>query len=140
MKKSERLISIARDEITQDLLDANVIFEIDRKVDADIRRLFNEKKIIPTCVECQQGLTLSKSIYDRHFFRHLPNHSYCLLSDNSLTPQQQNDYIDIIRINESDRHKLLKNKIGKLISTVEGIDKSSIAIDNKFIFRNETRL
>lgn len=139
MKKSERLISIARDEITQDLLDANVIFEIDRKVDADIRRLFNEKKIIPTCVECQQGLTLSKSIYDRHFFRHLPNHSYCLLSDNSLTPQQQNDYIDIIRINESDRHKLLKNKIGKLISTVEGIDKSSIAIDNKFIFRNEEK-
>lgn len=136
MKKSERLISLARDKITQNLLDANVIFEINRTVDSDIRRLISEKKIIPICVECEQSLALSKSIYDRHFFKHLPKHSYCLLSDNSLTPQQQNEYIEIIKINESDRHKHLKNRIGNLISTVEGVDKSSVAIDNKFIFRN----
>ncbi|SIS60815.1 hypothetical protein SAMN05421786_101468 [Chryseobacterium ureilyticum] len=136
MKKSERLISLARDKITLNLLDANVIFEINRTVDSDIRRLIGEKKIIPICVECEQGLALSKSIYDRHFFKHLPKHSYCLLSDNSLTPQQQNEYIEITKINESDRHKQLKNRIGNLISTVEGVDKSSIAIDNKFIFRN----
>ena len=136
MKKSERLISLARDKITLNLLDANVIFEINRTVDSDIRRLIGEKKIIPICVECEQGLALSKSIYDRHFFKHLPKHSYCLLSDNSLTPQQQNEYIEITKINESDRHKHLKNRIGNLISTVEGVDKSSIAIDNKFIFRN----
>lgn len=136
MKKSERLISLARDKITQNLLDANVIFEINRTVDSDIRRLIGEKKIIPICVECEQGLALSKSIYDRHFFKHLPKHSYCLLSDNSLTPQQQNEYIEITKINESDKHKDLKNRIGYLISTVEGVDKSSIAIDNKFIFRN----
>ncbi len=95
MKKSERLISLARDKITQNLLDANVIFEINRTVDSDIRRLISEKKIIPICVECEQSLALSKSIYDRHFFKHLPKHSYCLLSDNSLTPQQQNDILKL---------------------------------------------
>lgn len=139
MKKSERLISISRDQVTGNLLDANVIFEINRTVDSDIRRLINEKKIIPICVECEQGLALSKSVYDRHFFKHLPKHSYCLLSDNSLTPQQQNEYIEIIKITESDRHKHLKNRIGNLISTLEGVDKSSIAIDNKFIVRNEEK-
>jgi len=136
MKKSERLISLARDKITQNLLDANVIFEINRTVGSEIRRLISEKKIIPICVECEQSLALSKSIYDRHFFKHLPKHSYCLLSDNSLTPKQQNEYIEITKINESDRHKHLKNRIGNLISTVEGVDKNSVAIDNKFIFRN----
>ena len=139
MKKSVRLISIARDKISGDILDANILFEENRKVDSEIRRLINEKKITPVCVECEQHLTISKSIYDRHFFRHLPKHSYCLLSDNSLSPQQQSDYIHIIKNNESERHKYLKNRIGNLLSSVEGVDKSSIAIDSKFIFRNEEK-
>lgn len=140
MKKSVRLISIARDKISGDILDANILFEENRKVDSEIRRLINEKKIIPVCVECEQNLGISKSIYDRHFFRHLPKHSYCLLSDNSLTPQQQSEYIQIIKNNESERHKYLKNKIGNLLSSVEGVDNNSISIDSRFIFRdNEKR-
>lgn len=139
MKKSERLIRIARDKISGDILDAKIIFEESRKVDSEIRKLLNEKKINPICVECEQGLTISKSIYDRHFFKHLPKHSYCLLSDNSLTPQQQNEYIEIIKNKESDRHIYLKNRIGSLISRVEDVDKTSIAIDKKFIFRNEEK-
>lgn len=138
MKKNNRLISIARDKISGILLDANLLFA-NSKDGSDIRRLVNEKAILPACVECDQDLTISKSIYDRHFFRHLPKHSYCLLSDNTLTPEQQNEYIDIIKINESERHKYLKNRIGNLLTTVQGIDINSIEIDSKFIIRNEEK-
>lgn len=139
MKNNERLISIARDSITGNLLDANVIFEVNRTADSDIRRQVNEKKIVPICVECEQKLTVSKSSYDRHFFRHFPKHSFCSLSDNSLTPQELNEYIQIKINNESARHKYLKNKIGNLLHSVEGIDKDSISIDSKYIIKNEER-
>ena len=50
MKKSERLIRIARDKISGDILDAKIIFEESRKVDSEIRKLLNEKKIYSTLI------------------------------------------------------------------------------------------
>lgn len=136
---SDRLINIAKDKNTGEILNANELFDNKKTHSFEIRKEFNEGKIKPICLECEQELTISHSKFDRLFFRHLPNHSSCILSNNSLTPKEQKEYFEILKIRESDRHKSLKNKIGNLLLTVKGIDKNSINIDNKFIIKNGER-
>jgi competence CoiA-like predicted nuclease len=63
-----------------------------------------------------------------------------ILADGQLSSQEHEKFTEIFKSKESDRHKQLKNKIGKLLHKVAGVDKASIAIDNKFIIRgNEKR-
>lgn len=139
MKKGERLINTARDKFSNNLLHAVELFDNNKTESFRVRKDFNEQKINPVCVECGQDLTISPSIYDRLFFRHLPNHNYCLLSSNSLTPQQQREYFEIIKSRESLRHLELKNKIGNLLTQINEVDKNSIFIDNKYIIKNGER-
>jgi hypothetical protein len=57
-----------------------------------------------------------------------------------LSPHEQESFNRILIAKESPRHKELKNKIGNLLEKVDGVDKNSITIDNKFIIRdNEKR-
>ena len=129
---NDRLINIARDKSTERILYAN-------ELTYDTRLKFNEGLIVPICLECGQVLSISRSIYDRHFFKHLPNHSFCLLSSNFLSPKEQKEYLEILEIKESDRHKELKNKIGNYLINVNGVEKESVNIDNKFIIKNNEK-
>lgn len=127
-----RLINVAKDKITGKLLYADDLFENTTKTESfAVRKDYNDDKLEPTCLECEQDLTIAHSKYDRNYFRHLPYHSYCLLSDNSLSPKEQREYLDIASHRESDRHKYLKNRIGNLLSTEQNV--SNINIDSKYI-------
>lgn len=127
-----RLINIAKDKITGKLLYADDLFENSTKIESfAIRKDYNDDKLEPACLECEQDLAIAHSKYDRNYFRHLPYHSHCILSDNSLSPKDQKDYIEIAKQRESDRHKYLKNRIGNLLSEEQNV--SNINIDNKYI-------
>ena len=127
-----RLINIAKDKITGKLLYADDLFENSTKIESfAIRKDYNDDKLKPACLECEQNLAIAHSKYDRNYFRHLPNHSYCILSDNSLSPKDQKEYIEIATLRESDRHKYLKNRIGSLLYEEQNV--SNINIDSKYI-------
>lgn len=133
-----RLINVAKDKITGKLLYADDLFENTTKTESfEVRKDYNDDKLEPACLECEQDLTIAHSKYDRNYFRHLPYHSYCLLSDNSLSPKEQREYIDIASQRESDRHKYLKNRIGNLLSTEQNV--SNINIDSKYITTENER-
>lgn len=135
---SGRLINIARDKITGKLLDANILFDQSKKTESfEVRKEFNQDELAPVCLECEQELTIAHSKYDRNYFRHLPYHSYCLLSDNSLSAKEQNEYIEITKQRESNRHKYLKNQIGSLLALDANI--SNINIDSRYILTDTTK-
>jgi hypothetical protein len=135
MRQYQRLIKIAIDKLSGETLDGDEIF--DKKKDAfEIRKKYHKKELLPICCECDQDLTVSGSKNDRIHFKHKPQHSYCILTDGNISPEEHEKFTEILRLKESERHKQLKNKIGNLLHKVDGVDKSSIAIDNKFIIRN----
>lgn len=139
MGKYERSIKIAFDKLSGEILDAEKVFDITKNA-FEIRRQYHEKNLVLSCCECEQDLMVSGSKYDRLHFKHKPGHDYCILSDGQLSPEEHEIFTKILKSKESDRHKELKKKIGSLLYNVEGIDRSSIAIDNRFIIRgNEKR-
>lgn len=138
MGRYERSIKIAFDKVSGEILDADKVF--DKKKDAfEIRRLFHEGKLNLSCCECEQDLNVSGSKYDRLHFKHKPKHNFCILADGNLSPREHEGFTSILKSKESDRHRELKNKIGLLLSKVDGVDINSIAIDNKFIIRDEEK-
>ena len=134
----ERTIKYALDKISGEILDADKIFK--HKPEGFEVRKDNALDLYElTCLECKQELTVSSSKYDRLHFKHLPNHDYCCLSDLDLTPDDIDKFNKALIAKESDRHIELKNKIAKRLSLVEGVDISSITIDNKFIIKGTER-
>lgn len=134
MGQYDRSIKIAFDKTSGEILDADEVFDI--KTDAfEIRRKYHEKNLVLSCCECEQDLMVSGSKYDRLHFKHKPGHSYCILADGRLTPQEHELFSKILKSKESDRHKELKSRIGELLKSVKGIDINSIAIDKKFIIK-----
>lgn len=134
MGRYDRSIKIAFDKTSGEILEADEVFDI--KTDAfEIRKKYHEKNLALSCCECEQDLMVSGSKYDRLHFKHKPGHSYCILADGQLTPQEHERFTKILIAKESDRHKELKNKIGELLKSINGVDLNSIAIDNKFIVK-----
>lgn len=138
MGRYDRSIKIAFDKTSGEILEADEVFDI--KTDAfEIRKKYHEKNLALSCCECEQDLMVSGSKYDRLHFKHKPGHSYCILADGQLTPQDHERFTEILIAKESDRHKELKNKIGELLKSVNGVDLNSIAIDNKFIVKQNSK-
>jgi hypothetical protein len=134
MGRYDRSIKIAFDKTSGEILEADEVFDI--KTDAfEIRKKYHEGNLILSCCECEQDLMVSGSKYDRLHFKHKPGHGYCILADGKLTPQEHERFTEILKAKESDRHKELKNKIGELLKSVKGVDLGSIAIDDKFIIK-----
>lgn len=134
MGRYDRSIKIAFDKTSGEILEADEVFDI--KTEAfEIRKRYHEKNLILSCCECEQDLMVSGSKYDRLHFKHKPGHGYCILADGKLTPQEHEQFTEILKSKESDRHKVLKNKIGELLKSVKGVDLDSIAIDDKFIIK-----
>ncbi|HEX7356284.1 MAG TPA: DUF6035 family protein [Ignavibacteriaceae bacterium] len=132
--KYERKIKVAFDKISGEYLEAEQVFD-DKKDGFLIRKKFHKNDIELYCCECEQQLNVSTSKYDNLHFKHQPNAKYCLLKD-SLTAEELEEFNLIFKSKESQRHKDLKNKIGNSLKQVNGIEISSIAIDNKIILRN----
>lgn len=127
----ERTIKEAFDKLSGEILKADDIF--DKAKDAFlVRKQFHKNEIELYCLECQQKLNVSTSKYDRLHFKHNPNADYCLLKDGKLSPDESEKIYAIYRSKESERHKFLKNQIGKQLSLLG--DVSNVQIDDKFIF------
>lgn len=138
MGRYDRSIKIAFDKTSGKLLEADEVFDI--TTDAfEIRKKYHEKNLILSCCECEQDLMVSGSKYDRLHFKHKPGHSYCILADGRLTPQEHEQLTEILKAKESDRHKELKNKIGEHLKSVKGVELDSISIDAKFIIKENDK-
>ena len=139
MAQYERSIKVAFDKVSGEILDAEEVFDT-KKNAFDIRKQYHEGKINLSCRECEQDLAISGSKYDRLHFKHKQRHDYCIFANGNLSPKDIECFNNILKSKESERHKELKNKIGKLLLTVDGVDVNSISIDNRFIVReNEKR-
>lgn len=137
MSRYERLIKIAVDKVSGEIFDADEVFH--KTKDAfEIRRKYHNQEFLPVCCECDQDLTVSDSKRDRLHFKHKPGHSYCFLTDDTISPQEHEKVLEVLR-RESERHKQLKNRIGSLLQKIDGVDEVSIAIDNKFIIRGDEK-
>lgn len=140
MGKYKRSIDVAFDQISEKVLYAEKLFEDSQKDAFEIRRLYQHRDLKLLCLECGQELSVSGSKYDRLHFKHKPGHSYCVLSDeNALSKDEHEKLTKILVAKESERHIELKNKIGVLLREVDGVDKDSIFIDNRFIVRGNER-
>lgn len=138
MSRNERSIKSAFDKSSGEILEADKVFQ-NSNDPFEIRRLYHAKEIQLSCLECEQDLAVSDSKYNRLYFKHKPGHSYCILSDGNLTPKEQDVFNRILVAKESERHIELKTKIGRLLKDVDGVDTSSISIDNKFIVRGDKK-
>jgi competence CoiA-like predicted nuclease len=134
MKAYDRSIKIAVDKLTGELLNADEVFK-NRPEGFEYRKEFARDKLDPHCLECDQRLIISTSLYDRIHFRHEPNSGDCLLKNPEISPGEIQLICDVLKAKESPRHKFLKNKIGNSLKEVEGIDSKSISIDSNFIVR-----
>lgn len=140
MVRTERLIKIAFDKSTAEIVHASDLFD-ESKVDSfAIRKEFQSGNNSWSCCECGQDLNISVSRYDRLYFKHKFPHDFCILTDGNMSPKEQENFARILVAKESDRHKELKNKIGSLLRAVPGVDTANISVDAKFIIRdNEKR-
>lgn len=132
--KYDRRIKVAFDKISGEYIEADQVFD-DKKDGFAIRRQFHRNEIELYCCECEQQLNVSTSKYDNLHFKHQANANYCLLKD-VLTSIELEEFNLIFKSKESQRHKELKNKIGNSLKEVNGIEVSSITIDNKVIVRD----
>jgi len=130
----ERSIKIAFDKISGKVLEANEIFD-NKKDGFVVRKQFHKNEVELFCCECGQILNVSTSKYDRLHFKHQPNANYCILKEGKLSPEETEKFTKILYAKESKRHIDLKNKIADRLVVVKGVDKQSIAVDNKFIIR-----
>jgi competence CoiA-like predicted nuclease len=139
MARHDRLIKLAYDTLSDKTLNADELFGVTKSA-FEVRKQFHQNKFELHCKECDQQLEISTSKYDRLHFKHVKGATYCILKDEDLSPEEREKFTLNLTFKESDRHKFLKNKIGELLTQTNGIDVSSIAVDNKFIVReNEKR-
>ncbi|MEO9851889.1 MAG: DUF6035 family protein [Reichenbachiella sp.] len=135
MARFERSIKIAFDKLSGEILKADEVFEKPKDAFA-VRRQFHKNDVELYCCECEQKLNVSTSKYDRLHFKHQIGSDYCILKDGNLTPEQIEQFNNILYSKESPRHKELKQKIADRLYKTEGIITSSIAVDNKFIIKD----
>lgn len=138
MGRFERSIKVALDKISGEVIEADQVFDTPRN-GFEVRKQFHRDEVELYCCECAQKLNVSTSKFDRLHFKHGPGHDYCTLSEGKLTAEEQEEFTQVYLIKETPRHKELKNKIGHALSKTEGVDLSSIAIDNKFIFNGKDK-
>ncbi|ELY2011094.1 hypothetical protein SL057_002151 [Flavobacterium psychrophilum] len=132
----ERSIKFALDKTTGQIIDADEVF-YDRLIGFDLRKKYNRDEITPFCLECENQYSVSSSKLDRLHFKHIPTDEYCILKDENLSPKVREEFYEIYKSKESERHKFLKNRIGSTLSQVAGV--SEIYIDNKFIFNGKEK-
>ncbi|MGQ8870423.1 DUF6035 family protein [Myroides sp. TSA_177.3] len=135
MSKQERSIDYVYDNEEKRIIDLNETIT-SQKDGFEIRNQYNSNTIRFTCVECGQNLVCANSSKDKVYFRHLPQATYCVLSDSELL-NPDNNLLEAYKISaickESPRHKELKHKIGQLLMKEPFVDPGSIDIDSKFI-------
>ena len=132
----DRSIKFALDKTTGQIIDAEDVFD-DRITGFELRKKYNRDEITPYCLECDNQYSVSSSKYDRLHFKHNPTDDYCILKDENLSPKVKEEFYNIYKSKESERHKYLKTKIGFALSKVEGV--SEIYVDNKFIFSEKDK-
>src|ERR1035438_8782610 len=136
--KFERQIKYAFDRVSNKTLDGDIVFKnaIETNI---IRKKYNEGEFDLICKQCEQSLGVSKSSYERGYFKHFPNQDYCIYKDENFTPKELDKINIIFGLKESERHKVLKNLIGERLRSVEGVNVDSIAIDNRFITKDDQK-
>lgn len=131
------LIKYAYNKETSDLYDSEELFPT-AKEGAIIRERYSRGEFHAYCCECDQQLEVAiNNVYGHCFFKHLPNHSYCILSEENLTENKAKRYNQSAK--ESYRHKYLKTRIGELLKCTAGVDASTVSVDNLFINDGEEK-
>lgn len=134
----ERSIKLAFDKLSGEIFDADEIFK-ESKIAFEVRRKFHNKEFDLTCLECEQGLNVSVSKYDRLHFKHQPKSLNCILKDGNLSPKDADIFYNILRAKESPRHFELKNKISEKLRKTLGVNLESLCTDNKFIIKGDDK-
>ena len=131
----EPLIKYAYDGETGEMYDSDDLFA--KGIGAGTRDKYSRHQIKPFCCECDQPLVVAMNQYGHGFFKHFPNHSYCVLSEENLSSEEAERYNH--RAKESYRHKYLKYRIGELLMKEDGVQKDSISVDQFFIVDEEEK-
>lgn len=107
MSKQERSIDYVYDNEERRIIDLDETIT-SQKDGFEIRNQYNSNTIRFTCVECGQNLVCANSSKDKVYFRHLPQATYCVLSDSELL-NPDNNLLEAYKISaickESPRHK-----------------------------------
>ncbi len=131
-------IRFAFDKVSETILDAEQVFTTAK--DGQVIRLkHNKDEIDLVCLECKQRLLVSSSKKSRSYFKHEGHSDDCILKEAGLSQSDIEDINQVLHAKESQRHKELKNKIGARLRNVEGVDVSSISIDDKVIQRGNDK-
>lgn len=131
--QSKRSIQFAFEQISGKVLNANEIFE-EYKGGFKERTEYNENKLKLSCCECNQELEISSSKNGFLHFKHQKKSNPCIFKNSKFTDEENKELLDHYSNRESERHKNLKNEIGKKLDLIKAVD--SIYIDNKFIIEN----
>lgn len=127
---SERQIEEAYDRKSKEILKASEIFK-NSKVAFEVRVKTAKTEYDLECLECGQDITISYSSKDKLYFKHLPNANPCLLLNSILKEKDRQDFFKIYRARESNRHKSLKNTLGKKLKALSSTQ--NVFIDDRFI-------
>lgn len=131
------LIKYAYNKDTGELYDSEELFPT-AKEGAIIRERYSRGEFHAYCCQCDQPLEVAiNNVYGHCFFKHLPNHSYCILSEENLTEEKAKRYNQGAR--ENYRHKYLKTRIGELLKHTAGVDADTVSVDNLFIIDGEEK-
>lgn len=133
-----RSIDLALDKKSGILYDADKIFK-NQKDGYELRTAYNLGQLDLHCCNCDQELLISDSKKDRLHFKHFPNANYCDLKDSKWTDLEIQQYNDVLRSKESDRHKYLKNRIADLLRMAQGVVPESVIADTKFFFNEREK-
>ncbi|WP_437919663.1 DUF6035 family protein [Sphingobacterium sp. LRF_L2] len=129
----DRSIQYANDSQEGGVIDIETVVT-SQKEGFGLRDDYNSNLERYTCVECGQRLIVAHSSLEKVYFRHLPNSEDCILKDSSIDPDILFGLRTVAFAREGARHIFLKNRIGEVLKSTEGIDPESIDIDSKFIF------
>ena len=131
--QSKRSIQFAFEKISGKVLNANVIFK-EYKGGFKKRAEYNEDNLELSCCECGQELIISSSKNSFLHFKYQSKSNPCIFKNSKFSENENKELQEHYSNRESDRHKKLKNEIGKKLETLDGVN--SIYIDNKFIIEN----
>jgi len=84
-------------------------------------------------------MIISSSKYNLIHFAHKKNTNDCILKEDSLSEKEAKKLEEIYKSKESDEHKFLKNKIGSLLKKTDGVDQSTVSIDNQYFFSEDKK-
>lgn len=127
---SERQIEEAYDRISKKILKASEIFK-NSKLAFEVRVKRAKAEYDLECLECKQDIAISYSSNDILYFKHLPNANPCLLLNSKLKEKEKQEFFKIYRTRESNRHKSLKNTLGKKLRALSTTQ--NVFIDDRFI-------